>query len=101
MVEDSVPTTRGVRDVGTGFTEDTKAGLLQELRALHRQRCPFATVPTLSDAWGEVPTDARVHRVKPRLVTEVEYRQRTAEGLRHAVFKGLRPDITPREVRPK
>ncbi|HEX2262534.1 MAG TPA: hypothetical protein VHH52_02060, partial [Pseudonocardiaceae bacterium] len=39
------------------------------------------------------------HWIEPDLVGEVEYRQWTADGrLRHASWRGLRPDRSPREI---
>jgi ATP-dependent DNA ligase len=43
-------------------------------------------------------TDLPPQWVKPMVVVQVEYPQRTGEGLRHAALKGLRPDQSPRRV---
>ena len=37
-------------------------------------------------------TDVPPRWVKPALVVEVEYRQRTSDGLRHAALKSVRPE---------
>jgi bifunctional non-homologous end joining protein LigD len=79
--------------VGTGFTEAALAGLLGRLQPLARRGSPFDE---------PVPRDhARKARwVEPVLVGEVEYRNLTHDNrLRHASWRGLRPDRTPDEVR--
>jgi hypothetical protein len=45
----------------------------------------------LRDHLGEVPSDVG----EARLIAEVEYPPANGTGMRHAAFKGLRPDITP------
>lgn len=69
--------------VGTGFDEETMAGLAQRLAQMERAT-PAAKVP---------PADGQGARwVTPRLVADVAYAERTAQGrLRHAVFHGLSP----------
>ncbi|WP_028662090.1 non-homologous end-joining DNA ligase [Saccharomonospora saliphila] len=82
-----------VGHVGTGFTDEALHDLRQRLEPLHRPSSPFDT---------PVPRDrARTaHWVEPTLVGEVEHRQWTADGrLRHPSWRGLRPDIAPRDVR--
>jgi bifunctional non-homologous end joining protein LigD len=76
---------------GTGLSEDTRAVILEELKATHRKTCPFRTVPVLHDDFRELP-DIPPQWVRPSMVVEVEYRQRLKDGLRHADLKGLRPD---------
>jgi bifunctional non-homologous end joining protein LigD len=79
--------------VGTGFTEEMLHALLERLEPLRRKDSPFdETVPR------EHARHARW--VEPRLVGEVEYRTLTHDGrLRHAVWRGLRPDRDPEEIR--
>lgn len=77
--------------VGTGFDRDSLALLADRLEPLRRAHSPFATA---------VPAGA-VH-VEPELVVEVEFRELTRDGLlRHASFKGLRPDKPAGEVVPE
>ncbi len=76
---------------GTGLSADTRAVILEELKATHRKTCPFPTAPVLHDDFHELP-DTPPQWVKPSMVVEVEYRQRLKDGLRHAALKGLRPD---------
>jgi bifunctional non-homologous end joining protein LigD len=79
--------------VGTGFGERTLADLQARLAAIERPDSPFA---------GELPpVDRRgVHWVEPQLVGEARFGEWTADGrLRQPVWRGLRPDKRPREVK--
>jgi bifunctional non-homologous end joining protein LigD len=77
--------------VGTGFTEAALADLAERLRHLSQETSPFAEVPR---------ADARdAQWVKPQLVGEVVFTERTAQGrLRHPAWRGLRPDKRPDQV---
>lgn len=78
--------------VGTGFTEAALRDLLARLGPLHRGDSPFDE---------EVPREHARHArwVDARLVGEVVYRTLTSDGrLRHAAWRGLRPDRDPDEV---
>lgn len=78
--------------VGTGFTSATLASLGRSLAPLGTDRNPFAGVP------GADAADAIW--VEPRYVGEVEFAEFTPGGiLRHARWRGLRPDRDPAEVR--
>ena len=77
---------RYVGRVGTGFSTTEMKSLLARLDALRAKK---ATV--------KLPPEERRRKdivwVRPVLVAEVEYGNRTADGiLRHAVYKGLRTD---------
>lgn len=79
--------------VGTGFTESMLRNLQAMLEPLQQPHSPLDE---------EVPREhARTARwVQPRLVGEVAYRTITHDGrLRHATWRGLRPDKSPDEVR--
>lgn len=79
--------------VGSGFTVAMLDDMARRLRRLARATSPFAT---------EVPAaHARVAKwVSPKLVGEVTYSEWTRDGrLRHPVWRGLRPDLTPKDVR--
>lgn len=82
---------RYVGRVGTGFTERILRDLLARLEPLRVPSAPLDGVPALdaSDAlW-----------VRPELVGEVEFANWTPDGvLRHARWRGLRPDKTPDEI---
>lgn len=76
--------------VGTGFTDAMLRELEERLRPLSRTSSPFAS--------GVVPREAQ--HVEPRLVCEVEFTEWTSASgqLRHASFKGLRTDKSPKDV---
>lgn len=82
---------RYVGRVGTGFTDRSLRDLLARLTPLRVSEAPLSGVPTAdaSDAlW-----------VRPELVGEVEFANWTPEGsLRHATWRGLRPDKTPGDI---
>ena len=77
--------------VGSGFSDRTLARLHEVLTPLRTDENPFIGIPRAdaSDAlW-----------VRPETVAEVEYAEFTPGGtLRHARWRGLRPDKTPDEV---
>ena len=76
---------------GTGFTEKMHKLLRDQLDELRQTRTPFDNPP------AEARTGAIW--VKPRLVAQVNFANWTADGVvRHAAFKGLREDISAREV---
>jgi bifunctional non-homologous end joining protein LigD len=84
--------------VGSGLSEAQLDDVLARLRALELRTSPFARSTTRSrSASATIPRGARW--VDPQLVADVEYSERTSEGLlRQPVFKGLRDDKPPEEV---
>jgi bifunctional non-homologous end joining protein LigD len=79
--------------VGTGFTQDMLADLMEQLGALGRESSPFG-----SNVPAQPARDARW--VEPRLVGEVAFAEWTADGiLRQPSWRGLRIDKSPDEVR--
>ncbi|HKP64297.1 MAG TPA: DNA ligase D [Polyangiales bacterium] len=79
--------------VGTGFSARSLRELHEKLAPLERAKPAFANPPRGADARD-------VHWVDPTLVAEIEYAERTQEGLvRHASFRGLREDKPARQVR--
>lgn len=76
---------RYVGQVGTGFTDAMLDFLYEQLEARRRETSPAVGVPR---------DHARKARwVEPGLVGEVAFRNWTADGrLRHASWRGLRPD---------
>ena len=83
---------RYLGNVGTGFTQQMLRDLLARLGPLSRPDSPFGEPVPREHSRG-------VHWVSPRLVGEVEYRTLTADNrLRHAAWRGLRPDRDPDEV---
>jgi bifunctional non-homologous end joining protein LigD len=79
--------------VGTGFTDAVLDDLLARLRPLQQRRSPYDE---------DVPREyaRRARWTAPSLLGEVVYRSITHDGrLRHAVWRGLRPDRDPTEAR--
>jgi bifunctional non-homologous end joining protein LigD len=90
----AVPDTDGLRyigRVGTGFTDRMLHDLDRQLTPLRVSRAPLSGVPR--------PDAADALWVRPDLVGEVEFANWTPDGiLRHARWRGLRPDKSPDEV---
>ena len=83
-----------VGNVGTGFTEQTLAELLQKLEPLKRDSSPLAEVPKMPKV-----RKADVVWTEPKLVAQVKFTEFTHDGhLRAPVFLGLRDDKAPRDV---
>ena len=81
--------------VGTGFSAQSLAELHRKLRALERRESPFDPAPRGAEARG-------VRWVRPELVAEVEYTERTRDGrVRHPSFRGLREDKPAMQVTPE
>lgn len=90
-----IPTEGGLQfvgRVGTGFTEKALASLKETLAPLRTEESPFTATLAGPDARG-------VTYVRPELVGEVRYSERTSDDrLRQASWRGLRPDKAPEEV---
>eukprot|EP00456_Euglypha_rotunda_P066416 TRINITY_DN571_c0_g1_i12.p1 TRINITY_DN571_c0_g1~~TRINITY_DN571_c0_g1_i12.p1 ORF type:complete len:891 (-),score=245.55 TRINITY_DN571_c0_g1_i12:5647-8319(-) len=79
--------------VGTGFNEHDLKELGDRLQQLEQAKSPFVD---LQEKKGDVRT---AHWIKPELVGQFSYANRTNEGrLRHASFQGLREDKAATEV---
>lgn len=77
--------------VGTGFSAWQLESLHDKLQRLQQDRSPF---------YDPVPDTRKVHWVRPRLVVDVGFTQRTRDGrLRHPSFRGVREDRNPDEIR--
>ncbi|HEX7052510.1 MAG TPA: DNA ligase D [Burkholderiales bacterium] len=75
--------------VGSGFDERLLSHLSAKMAALRRADSPLA----------DPPRERGIRWLKPRLVCEVAYTERTDDGiLRQASFVGLREDIAPKSV---
>jgi bifunctional non-homologous end joining protein LigD len=90
-----IPTADGLRyigRVGSGFNDRQLDEIQTMLDRLARKTSPLIDVPR---------EDARdAHWVTPSLVGEVTYGELTEPGrLRHPVWRGLRPDKSPDEVK--
>jgi bifunctional non-homologous end joining protein LigD len=78
-----------VGHVGSGFDERTLKDLLATLEKHESPTSPFATMPRVNQP---------ARWCMPELVCEVEYTEITRDGtLRHPVYRGLRPDVDPKE----
>jgi DNA ligase D-like protein (predicted polymerase)/DNA ligase D-like protein (predicted ligase)/DNA ligase D-like protein (predicted 3'-phosphoesterase) len=78
--------------VGTGFTEKMLGELRKTLKPLETDESPFTKRLSGPDAKG-------VTYVRPELVGEVRFSERTSDGrLRQPSWRGLRPDKSPDEV---
>ncbi|MGY4648726.1 ATP-dependent DNA ligase [Mycobacterium sp. URHB0021] len=78
--------------VGTGFTDKALTSLRKTLEPLRTDESPFNARLPAQDAKG-------VTFVRPDLVGEVRYSERTSDGrLRQPSWRGLRPDKEPGEV---
>ena len=78
--------------VGTGFTDKALTKLRETLKPLETDESPFNTRLPTQDRKG-------VTFVRPELVGEVRYSERTSDGrLRQPSWRGLRPDKKPDEV---
>ena len=76
---------------GSGFTEEELHLLLTHLDGLRTPTCPFARRPR---------TNERPTWVRPNLVVEVEHAGWTRDGiLRFPIYRGIRTDRKPQEVR--
>jgi bifunctional non-homologous end joining protein LigD len=83
---------RYLGDVGTGFTDRMLQDLLARLVSLEQPGSPFDEPVPREHA-------RRAHWVRPQLVGEVEYRNLTEDRrLRHAAWRGLRPDKDPAQI---
>jgi len=82
---------RYVGRVGTGFTDRILHDLLARLDPLRRETAPLDGVPA--------PDASDALWVHPELVGEVEFANWTPDGvLRHARWRGLRPDKEPDDI---
>ncbi len=87
--------------VGTGFDSKMQSDLLEKMKPLITDKCPFNEVPDYNkpSRFRPDPPKAEVTWLKPKLVAEVTYRASTNDGsMRHPSFKGLREDKSAKDV---
>jgi bifunctional non-homologous end joining protein LigD len=83
---------RYIGNCGTGFTLGQQRRMLSEFKKISQKKSPF---PDSIELKGRSPK-----WLKPILVAEVTFSDWTRDKrLRHPVFKGLRQDKTPHELR--
>jgi ATP-dependent DNA ligase len=74
--------------------------LWQRLQPLAIEKMPLAEPPPRRTRFGSPLVLSRVHWVRPEMVVEVSYVERTTDGLlRHVVYLGEREDKLVTEVR--
>jgi bifunctional non-homologous end joining protein LigD len=90
-----------ITPVGTGFSKKLQQEIIETLKPYITKECPFATVPDYNkpSRFRPNPPKATVTWVKPEVVCEISYREKTKDGaIRHPSFKGLREDKNASEV---
>lgn len=94
-------TLKYIGPVGTGFSDKLQTEIIERLKPLITEECPFSVVPEFNkpSRFRPNPPKATATWVKPKLVGEVSYREMTQDGvMRHPSFKGLREDKNADEV---
>ena len=89
--------------VRQGFNPASRRRLLQTMRPLLTNKCPFDNLPSSRKShFGEGITAEEMKKLcwlKPKLVAQISFTEWTDYGLlRHATFRGLRDDKEAREV---
>ena len=87
--------------VGTGFNNETQLKILEKCKPLITPVCPFREPPDYNkpSRFRPNPPRATVTWVKPVLVCEISYREKTKDGaVRHPSFKGLREDKNAKDI---
>ena len=87
--------------IGTGFTYKLQKNLIEKFKDLTIKKCPFNIAPDINkpSRFRPNPPLAKAVWLKPEIVCEVSYIEKTADGeLRHPSFKGLREDKSAKDV---
>jgi bifunctional non-homologous end joining protein LigD len=92
-----------VGKIKNGFVPAVRRQLMQHLKPLQTNSCPFANLPEAKNARrGEALTAEVMKKCRwlmPKLVAQIEFTEWTEDNhLRHSSFAGLRDDKDPREV---
>lgn len=81
---------RFVGHAGGGFDEEKLKAVHKLLKPLITKKCPFPIEPE---------TNTPATWVKPKLIAEIKYSEKTNEGMfRHPIFLGMRADKDPKDV---
>ena len=89
--------------VRAGFIPRLRRELVEKLRSLRTEKCPFANLPDAKKSrWGAgIPADemTTIQWTTPSLVAQIRFAEWTEDSrLRHAAFLGLRTDKAARDV---
>src|SRR6185369_9404433 len=85
---------------GTGINTAELERLWHRLQPLATDKMPLEVLPPRSSRFGSPLVLSRVHWVRPELVAEVKFLTWTEDNLmRQVVYKGLREDKPPKDVR--
>jgi bifunctional non-homologous end joining protein LigD len=89
-----------VGHVGSGFDERTLNAVYERLQELRTDECPFESEVPKYGMWRRPgKAEGPITWVKPDLVAQVKYAERTSDGiLRAPVFLGIREDKAARDV---
>jgi bifunctional non-homologous end joining protein LigD len=98
---DDAGTLRYAGTVGSGFGGKTIDDLMKLLKPLVVERAPIEGKVSGSSRWGG-PKNPTFTWVRPQVVVEVAYKERTKEGqLRQSSFLGIRRDKPAAAVHPE
>jgi bifunctional non-homologous end joining protein LigD len=89
-----------VGHAGSGFDERTLNSLYPRMKAMRIDESPFeGDIPHIGVWHRPGKADGPITWIRPELVAQVKYAERTSDGiLRAPVFIGLRDDKTPKDV---
>ena len=92
---------RSMTPVGTGWNVKQQNDILARLKKLETKKSPFIVPPDHNkpSRFRPVPGKVETFWVKPEIVVEIAYREKTPDGnIRHPSFKGIREDKGPKDV---
>lgn len=87
--------------IGTGFSHKLQQELIKKFKLLIIKKCPFTNVPDVNkpSRFRPNPPHAEAVWLSPKLVCEVSYTEKTADGvMRHPSFEGMREDKNAKDV---
>ncbi len=92
---------RSMTPVGTGWSVKQQKEILARLKILETKKSPFVVPPDHNkpSRFRPVPGKVETFWVKPEIVVEIAYREKTPDGnIRLPSFKGIREDKAPKDV---